>query len=313
MCTTNKLKDSKSKRKGKVGVELTDDYFQIEKSKEANSKPPEEENESRTLEKSVFVLTTVAVIVLTHGITWAQWMLPLTYAVSTPILVTIKTICYWKYKWQFFMVDFCYFANMLTYISLWVPGGRELSLVVFALSNGPVLVAAAVYRNSLVYHHHDKITSCYIHFLPALLTFCIRWYPETTSRYWIKPFVTGTPAFDFTWLYAAPFAFFFLHSVLYCLIVNVVARPKDPYVTSYSYLADKYDRLNCLGGPWGQGIVYYGMNWLFCLSSLFPAVLAYNYFPLHCALLALVFLIVLWNGGSYYVHIFSERGFNTME
>lgn len=51
------------------------------------------------------------------------------------------------------------------------PDEKELSLVVFALANGPVLVAAAVYRNSLVYHHQDKITSCYIHLLPASLTF----------------------------------------------------------------------------------------------------------------------------------------------
>ncbi|XP_045190411.2 uncharacterized protein LOC123547401 [Mercenaria mercenaria] len=317
MCTTDKvkMKDSKSKKKIRVNVHLTDDYFQLENPADADPqlKPPDKDSNSRFLEKIVFVLTSVAVILLTHGLTWAHWLLPFIYATSTPILVGIKTICYWRYKWQYFMVDFCYFANTLTLIYLWFPGEEDLFRVVFALANGPVLVAAAVYRNSLVYHHHDKITSCYIHFLPALLTFSIRWFPESTSRFWIKPFISDTPAFDIVWLYAAPFAFFFLHSALYCLIVNIVVRPKEPYVTSYSYLADKYDRLNCIGGPWGQGLVFYAMNWLFCLSSLLPALLAYTYFPVHCALLALVFLVVLWNGASYYVHVFSERGFSTTE
>lgn len=55
----------------------------------------EDGKESRVLEKTVFVLTSVAVMILTHGLAWAHWILPLIYAVSTPILVTVKTICYW--------------------------------------------------------------------------------------------------------------------------------------------------------------------------------------------------------------------------
>lgn len=227
--------------------------------------------------------------------------------------ITSGTPCTRKFKWQYFMIDFCYFANTLTFIYLWFPDNGNLFRVVFGLANGPVLMAVVVYRNSLVYHHHDKITSCYIHFLPALLTFCIRWFPQSTAQYWYKSFVQEAPAFDPVWLYGGPFAFFFLHSVLYFLIINVFVRPKEPYLTSYGYLAEKYEKLNCIGGPWGQGIVYYGCSWLFCLLSMLPALLAYCYFPAHCAILAFVFLVAVWNGGSYYVHIFSKRGFSTTD
>ncbi|XP_060559937.1 uncharacterized protein LOC132719979 [Ruditapes philippinarum] len=318
MCTTEKakIKRCKCKKKGRLTIDGSDAYFQLENPDEhpQETKALDKEKNGRVLEKTVFVLTSVGIILLTHGITWAQWILPITFATLTPLLVGIKTFCYWKNKWQYFMVDFCYFANTLTLVYLWLPdAGGELFRVVFALANGPVLVAAAVYRNSLVYHNHDKITSCYIHFLPALLTFCIRWFPESTSQFWVKDFITDDSDFDVVWLYAVPLASFFVHSALYCLIINVVMRPREPYVTSYSYLAEKYNNLKCIDGKWGQGLVYYGMNWLFCLTSLLPAVLAYSYFSVHCTLIALVFLVVLWNGASYYVHVFSERGFNVSE
>ncbi len=34
------------------------------------------------------------------------------------------------------------------------------------------------WRNSLVFHSLDKVTSVYIHILPALLTYVWRWFPE---------------------------------------------------------------------------------------------------------------------------------------
>jgi len=45
--------------------------------------------------------------------------------------------------------------------------------IVFALANGPLIWAMVVYRNSLVFHNTDKVTSTYIHLLPALLSY--RW------------------------------------------------------------------------------------------------------------------------------------------
>lgn len=313
MCTSSNRTVREPKRKKDEHVNEEDEYYQLEKPEEIPYKETDSGSESRIIEKVVFVLTSVCVVVLSHAIVWGHWALPWVFVLATPVLVGIRTYCYWKYKWQYFMIDFCYFVNTLTFIYLWFPNNEYLFRIVFSLANGPVLAAVVVYRNSLVYHHHDKIISCYIHLLPPSLTFCIRWFPLSTSEYWFQPFLQETPAFDIVWLYLCPFVFFFLHSMLYCLVVNVIFCPKEPYLTSYGYLAEKYDKLNCIGGKWGQGIVYYGLSWLFCLTAMLPALLAYSFFPVHCALLALVFLVALWNGGSYYVHVFSERGFNTMD
>ncbi|KAH3789259.1 uncharacterized protein LOC127842031 [Dreissena polymorpha] len=311
MCTTNKKsKNTQNLKRNVSDNEISNtavtkedgEYIQLER-----PKMPDETRESRLFEKCVFLATSVAILSLSHVLTWAQWSMPFLFAVATPILIGIRTVFYWHQKWQYFMIDFCYIGNTLTYVFLWLPQCAWLSQLVFALANGPVLMAAVVYRNSLVYHHHDKVTSVYIHLMPALLTFCVRWFPERTSMFWVRDFLADVPPADPVWSYLAPFAVFLAHSVLYFLTINVIMKPKD--LTSYSYLAEKFRRIDCIGGKWGTAIVYYTVGWLFCLTSLLMAVLAYSYFTAHCLALAAVFVIVTWNGAGYYMHVFGVRGF----
>lgn len=40
-----------------------------------------------------------------------------------------------------------------------------------------------VWRNSLVFHDVEKITSLYIHIFPGLLLYTLRWYPRTPGRW----------------------------------------------------------------------------------------------------------------------------------
>ena len=40
-----------------------------------------------------------------------------------------------------------------------------------------------MWRNSLVFHDVEKITSLYIHIFPGLLLYALRWYPHSPGRY----------------------------------------------------------------------------------------------------------------------------------
>jgi hypothetical protein len=80
---------------------------------------------------------------------------------------------------QLFLIDFCYFVNFLCFAHLFVlPRSSALFTMAFACANGPVAFAIIAWRNSLVFHELEKVTSVFIHFLPALLMFSQRWlYP----------------------------------------------------------------------------------------------------------------------------------------
>lgn len=102
MCTTSGMTMKDPKRKSKVNVNVvepvveSDDYYELQKPSETDEKVADKElRESRLVEKVVFVLTSFGVILLSHALVWGHWALPYIYVISTPILVGIKTICYW--------------------------------------------------------------------------------------------------------------------------------------------------------------------------------------------------------------------------
>lgn len=52
-----------------------------------------------------------------------------------------------------------------------IPANETLFFIVFGLANGPLIWAMFVYRNAVVFHSIDKVTSSYIHYLPPLVSF----------------------------------------------------------------------------------------------------------------------------------------------
>eukprot|EP01041_Mallomonas_annulata_P010786 gene10786-22515_t len=52
----------------------------------------------------------------------------------------------------------------------------------FTFANGPVTWAIVVWRSSLVFHENDKMTSVYIHILPGMLFYTLRWHVGQNSH-----------------------------------------------------------------------------------------------------------------------------------
>ena len=74
------------------------------------------------------------------------------------------------------MIDFCYFANYLIMIYIFCyPQSVTLFRICFVNACGPLLWAIPLYRNSVVFHSLDRITSIYLHMFPALVLYSIRW------------------------------------------------------------------------------------------------------------------------------------------
>lgn len=52
-----------------------------------------------------------------------------------------------------------------------VPQYEAVFAVVFGTVCGPVAIAVLVFRNSLVFHDYDRMTSAYIHLIPNLTVY----------------------------------------------------------------------------------------------------------------------------------------------
>mmetsp|Transcript_19835 Transcript_19835/g.50711 ORF Transcript_19835/g.50711 Transcript_19835/m.50711 type:complete len:347 (-) Transcript_19835:291-1331(-) len=107
------------------------------------------------------------------------------YSLLFTLLMPIRFWMYRRVKWHYFMLDFCYFANLALLLFLWVfPSEPRLFLMVFADANGPLAWAIPAWRNALVFHDLDKMTSLYIHIFPMIVTYILRWNRHDLSFYW---------------------------------------------------------------------------------------------------------------------------------
>ncbi|XP_046346230.2 glycerophosphocholine acyltransferase 1-like isoform X2 [Haliotis rufescens] len=310
-CNGHLLQNGKVHQNGTAPQEmLVTEAEHNEKEKEKSSGKVVKQQHFR--EKVVFVVSVATVSLLTHSLISAQFLIPYFYSVTAPILLLIRCIMYWLCKWQYFLLDFCYFGNITCYVFIWAfPQQPEFFCVLFALANGPITWALVLFRNSLVFHSFDKTVSIYIHLMPALLSFTIRWYPEETSKLWYQEMMPTFADWSFAWLVGVPLGCFMVHGLFNAVLLSVILKPTPEYSTIYRILtADEKSQsflLFDMCGPKYRYMMYLMSYWVFCLLSVLVGILWYNYFIAHCIYLSFVMLIATYNGACYYLDVFSVR------
>ena len=97
-----------------------------------------------------------------------------------PILMILRAYTYTRARYHYFMLDFCYFCNLAVVVNvLWLPNSPWLYWMTYACAMGPVSIAIVAWRNSMVFHSLDKMTSLLIHAFPALMVFVDRWLVDS--------------------------------------------------------------------------------------------------------------------------------------
>ena len=262
------------------------------------------EPEESYRQKVVFTKSVLTLVLKTFAVCSGQWLLPWYYAITCPTLIFWRIITYWQAQFQYFCLDFCYFGNLIISLIMWFdPSNPELCSLLFSISNGILYLGAFSFRNSLVFHSVDKMTSTYIHTVPLLLSFGIRWYPEETSRYWHASFPTDPILPSWKWNVLVPFLVFATHTVFYTLLVNVILQPEEHIVTSYRYITAKKS-IKKIFGPNPPYYVYVTVNWILCVLISMITLVFYKYFYAHVLGLCLLFWYVTWNGAGYYFDVF---------
>lgn len=235
------------------------------------------------------------------------------------------------YKWQFYLVDFCYVVNASVIVfSEYARGSAFLFIACFAFSLGPIMLAIFVYRWGFVFHNTVKFTSLWTHFSPAIAMFLYRWFDEngiaTANEIAFgsgSDFTAFAGALDF-----ANFSLINLNAVkTFCVYAFKLYLPwfvgyyliifhvffsfniKHGYETQYNYLMqNKKDRRHLLiFGEKLTGVAFMFLHLRYvCLTLLASFLMLYSfYFGLLVILACLVSSV--WVTSTYYVEYFSEK------
>lgn len=234
-------------------------------------------------------------------------------------LLAARAVLYRASKAGFFLYDFCYAAQLLLLGHLFLfPASGPLFRVNFAVANGPLAWAVVLWRNSLVFHSLDRLTSLAVHFLPPLVTFCLRWYGDGR--------VGGAEAGG-GWHYGAagdgewrdhamyaiglPLGIYAAWQAAYLVKTEVISRNKlerDPeLMTSLRWLTRHpgslfYRAINAFG-PTHHVATFVLLQGIYTLLTLSASVLWYESKVAHAAFLGGLFAVAAFNGASFYFEV----------
>lgn len=262
-------------------------------------------------DKIVFFLGVTDIICLSFFLHGLPWIMPWFYLLKAPILILIRIYQYFQCKCQYFLIDFCYFANLLLMIYIiFFPENKKLFTVIYSICHGPLAWAVCLFHNSLVFHSLDKMTSVFIHISPVLVTYCIRWFnkefPISQQRYGVCEEDSDCSSFIYTAIF--PILFYIGWILLYGFSIKfIIPMPSEEYLTSFRYLTRKGQPLNFLNKmPYGWFLYAIG-NIIVTFIMLCPTILFYHSQILNFLLGIVVVSVAIWNGAGYYIHIFSKR------
>ncbi|KAI8078202.1 uncharacterized protein B0P05DRAFT_542921 [Gilbertella persicaria] len=264
-------------------------------------------------------------------------LIPSYYSVELIILLVLRTVIYRSKRWHYFIFDLCYFVNAMTMLFLWLyPNSLGLFYASYFLTNGPVAWAIITWRNSLVFHSLDKVTSVFIHIFPPLVMYCIRWMPELQRDMYCdnQPFViayraTRYPALStpsmpslYDVMVYSTVAYIIWQSLYYLFIM---VRRKDKVesglrLTSYSWLLDDshgrkgfIQKAAFIFGPKWKLEMFMLLQLVYNVVTSLPTYFLYRYFWLHTIFLVAMSAVSVWNGANYYIEVFSRRYISEIE
>jgi len=288
----------------------------------------------RQIDKVSFCIGVYGLMMTEYVATRAPERFWLFYGVMMPAVVCVRAVYYRMIRWQYFLYDFCYFANLSALWFLWrVKKNATVFRCIFAFANGPVLLAIPLWRNSLVFHSVDKVQSVFVHAMPCLMTWCGRWYGfgDDASRLSVAELDLDLTVLNALMdLMVYPMLAYLFWQALYLVKTEYVDHGKlkrDPaLMTSLRWLAsDRNSAANKFALKMMRRIGLFGPDeffdpestktkFVFVMFQLSYTIVAfmpipfcyYNYYA-HTALMWAVFASSVYNGAVYYIDVFSTR------
>ncbi|KAI9738122.1 MAG: hypothetical protein M1818_005550 [Claussenomyces sp. TS43310] len=241
----------------------------------------------------------------------------------------LRAYTYHKRGYHYFLADLCYFVNFLLLLSIWAfPNSKRLFISTYCLAFGNNAVAIAMWRNSLVFHSLDKVTSLFIHIMPCVALHCIvHILPDDLQEarfpavHTIRTAPPGDPRhyslLAMTFWSTIPYA---IWQLLYHFLITVRRRDKIAAgrPTSFTWLRKSYSKAwigrMVLALPESlQEPAFMLIQYSYALLTMLPCPIWFSYRYASATFLFSVFCWSIYNGATYYIDVFGKRFQNELE
>jgi len=236
------------------------------------------------------------------------------YSIQALYLLPLRWYKYKKRAWHYFLFDLCYYTTILNLVYIWIfPASPALWVACYCLSHGSLASAVITWRNSLVFHDQDKVTSLFIHIYPPFTFTTMRhYYPNVGQRF---PALAVVEHLQPVRALLISSMIYVIWQLLYWKFVMVNRRAKiesGERTTSFSFLIN--DKRGAIGrmlsgiAPQYRELAFMGGQLLYGLLTEIPAVFLLYDSPRWSGLfLIAIFAVSVWNGGGFYIEVFGRK------
>ncbi|SCV00657.1 LANO_0F07954g1_1 [Lachancea nothofagi CBS 11611] len=272
-------------------------------------------HQSSHLEKWFYPFTLVNIFAIGFIIgKYPEWF-HVYYTAMLILLMPVRYYTYYKTNSHYYMADLCYYVNMMCLLFIWVwPQSVHLYQSCFAFTFGTLCFAVITWRNSLVIHSVDKITSCFIHIMPPLTMYTIRHgisedlklarFPAASliaSKKWnLKHNIFWTSIYYLVWQSA-------YH---YFITLRQSSKIKSGQrVTSFEYLTSHQFKnfwAVRLPEPWPM-IFYILIQYCYQLGTMMLCGIWFHYRRAAGAFLLFIYICAAKNGATYYIDHYGKK------
>ncbi|KAG7096620.1 hypothetical protein E1B28_004037 [Marasmius oreades] len=268
----------------------------------------------RTREKVSFFVGVMTLLFSSLMFSLAPEWIPTTYTVLSFYLLSFRVYLYKKKMWHYFLFDLCYFVNFLNLFWMWVlPQNAALFVSCYCLTMGSLGSAVVTWRNSLVFHDLDKVTSLFIHLYPPFTFTVIRhFYPNAEERF---PALRELPHMQPVRAIMLSGGIYLIWQLLYYKFVMVDRWAKiksGQRTTSFSFLIN--EKRGVIGRAFAGIPIEYRIptfiagQLVYTILTEVPAVYVLYDSPFWSgAFLIGIFGVSAWNGGGYYIEVFGRK------
>ena len=261
--------------------------------------------------KWVFALVQMDFIVTAFWLGASPQTFYLYYTAQMAVVMAAKACDYRFTAQHYFLLDFCFFANLCTVLWLWAFPTSGCLFNAIESFCGLLCISVIAFRNSCVPHDFARISNAYVHYPQVLLVLSVKWSCEGSRCLGLAE---GRAQSWSTRLWQA-WSIYMVWALVYSSVIFGFARKRierKQRDTLYGYFADKLgfkDKLPNLLRP------HSGMIFMLGHQALFLAGVGFIFIPFLVQVVAALLAIVIFfhNGGRFYVdHFWKAHERNTI-
>jgi hypothetical protein len=234
------------------------------------------------------------------------------HVIVTTYLTIYRAARFWVKRWLMYLIEFCYFGSyaLIAYVVCYTDS--DLFKIAYVSGTGVMSLAVIVFNNQAQFNSTDHLTSSYLHTIPLITSWAIRWrhriYSHSDTERWgiqLNNFegVSFSLDDDFFKLVYLPILFWLGWAVCYYILTTTVLNKyivrSDVYGSGVAdFMREKTPIRHLLGDLTKHTqLKYLIQHFVFFVVGMPLAILCFYCFEVNCVYILTILVFLGWNTG----------------